>query len=421
MALITATPKSGDGPHYELDAGDNLVVGRGVTVLAFTGNAIASIAGSHTVTIAGRVEGDDIGVVLNTGGSRTNTLIIERSGVLIGHNQTAAEFNGQSASLVNRGRLIEDEGVDFNWAGTGNATATVVNAGVVHFTDGGFDAGDNVSLTFTNTGRVFYIDESFISGGASRDVLVNRGLIYSDVSLNAGNDLYDGRNGYLAGDIFGGEGNDVFLAGRGTEYFDGSSGFDKVDYRSGDAVVLRLDSGLAGGKAAAGDVHNSVEWAVGSATGADRIFGGGFGERLVGLGGRDSLVGNAGNDTLIGGKGRDLINAGGDLMGETDQIVFGALAHGGDRVINFSDTDEVLISLRGFGLGGTPGGLEATPDRYHEGTTNKAQDAQDRFIFRTTDNTLWFDKDGSKGQFGPVLIASFDGAVGFDASNITLF
>lgn len=47
--------------------------------------------------------------------------------------------------------------------------------------------------------------------------------------------------------------------------------------------------------------------------------------------------------------------------------------------------------------------------RYHSGTTKRAEDAGDRFIFRTTDDTLWFDRDGNKGKFAPVLIAETNG------------
>ncbi|PYF09196.1 hypothetical protein C8J30_11069 [Rhodobacter viridis] len=43
-------------------------------------------------------------------------------------------------------------------------------------------------------------------------------------------------------------------------------------------------------------------------------------------------------------------------------------------------------------------------------TDNRAQDADDRFIFRTTDGMLWFDADG-KGGSAAVQIADLqDGA-----------
>ena len=43
--------------------------------------------------------------------------------------------------------------------------------------------------------------------------------------------------------------------------------------------------------------------------------------------------------------------------------------------------------------------------------TNKAADAGNRFIFRTGNETLWFDRDGTGGSFNPVLLADLqDGA-----------
>ena len=55
------------------------------------------------------------------------------------------------------------------------------------------------------------------------------------------------------------------------------------------------------------------------------------------------------------------------------------------------------------------GTLAAT--KFVSGTTNLAQDADDRFIFCTTDATLWFDANG-KAAGGAVMLADLQaGAV----------
>ena len=50
---------------------------------------------------------------------------------------------------------------------------------------------------------------------------------------------------------------------------------------------------------------------------------------------------------------------------------------------------------------------------------NLAQDANDRFIFRTTDQTLWFDVDGTGGG-GPRLIADLQAGAVVTAADILL-
>ena len=44
-------------------------------------------------------------------------------------------------------------------------------------------------------------------------------------------------------------------------------------------------------------------------------------------------------------------------------------------------------------------------------TTNAALDSNDRFIFRTTDGTLWYDRDGSGGKAAVMVANLQDDAV----------
>ena len=103
-------------------------------------------------------------------------------------------------------------------------------------------------------------------------------------------------------------------------------------------------------------------------TGNDRIRGRAGNDRLVGKGGNDQLFGQRGDDVLIGGKGSDLLNGGAgkdrllgragddvlvgskgidDLTGGNgkDLFVFNSLMEGGDRITDFSGTND-LIDLR---------------------------------------------------------------------------
>ncbi|QLQ19085.1 MAG: hypothetical protein HZT43_10980 [Exiguobacterium profundum] len=51
---------------------------------------------------------------------------------------------------------------------------------------------------------------------------------------------------------------------------------------------------------------------------------------------------------------------------------------------------------------------------------NFAQDANDRFIFRTTDRTLWFDADGT-GSGASFLVASLQNVATMTAADIVIF
>ena len=50
---------------------------------------------------------------------------------------------------------------------------------------------------------------------------------------------------------------------------------------------------------------------------------------------------------------------------------------------------------------------------------NHAQDADDRFIFRTTDRTLWFDADGS-GAGAAIMVADLQAGAVVTAADILL-
>jgi hypothetical protein len=56
---------------------------------------------------------------------------------------------------------------------------------------------------------------------------------------------------------------------------------------------------------------------------------------------------------------------------------------------------------------------------FDRGTDNLAGDANDRFIFRTTDKTLWFDADGS-GTGRAVMLADLQATAVVTAADILL-
>uniref|UniRef100_UPI0033414E25 calcium-binding protein n=1 Tax=Sandarakinorhabdus sp. TaxID=1916663 RepID=UPI0033414E25 len=176
--------------------------------------------------------------------------------------------------------------------------------------------------------------------------VLNSGTILGDVQLYFGDDLYDGRDGTVGGnifgysgndrifggvgddringgfggdDLFGGGGNDLLIGGPGGDILDGGDGFDYASYITAtagvlaDLVVWALNTGEA-----TRDSYAVIEGLLGSAfgddlrgTGGDNwIYGGGGGDVVYGRAGNDVLLGENGDDTLWGNEGNDALYGG---------------------------------------------------------------------------------------------------------------
>ncbi len=119
------------------------------------------------------------------------------------------------------------------------------------------------------------------------------------------------------------------------------------------------------------------------------INGGSKSDRLNGYAGNDALSGGAGKDTLTGGTGADTFR-------------FKNLSDGGDVIRDFDGADTIVVEGPAFGLGDYHGVLPVSA--FWRSTSNAAHDASDRFIFRTVDDTLWFDSNGNRAG-GLTLVA----------------
>jgi hypothetical protein len=148
-----------------------------------------------------------------------------------------------------------------------------------------------------------------------------------------------------------------------------------------------------------------------------------YADNIIGNDAANSLWGRAGHDTIYGGKDRDMIHGG---KGEdvltggkgADRYVYTKPVQAGDTITNFSATDLFQFEGSAFGLGTYRGTLAAKHLRVRN--DKKAQDSDDLFIFRKTDDTLWFDKDGN-GSAAPIKIAdAMNDVLHFTASDIII-
>ncbi|MGB8814916.1 MAG: hypothetical protein WCC57_17185, partial [Paracoccaceae bacterium] len=76
----------------------------------------------------------------------------------------------------------------------------------------------------------------------------------------------------------------------------------------------------------------------------------------------------------------------------------------------------ILLVAAGFGAW-LAGALD--PRKFLTSTSNAAVDADDRFIFRSTDATLWFDANGSAAG-GLTMIADLQAGATVTAADIVL-
>jgi Ca2+-binding RTX toxin-like protein len=249
-----------------------------------------------------------------------------------------------------------------------------------------------------------------ISGGAGHDKLASGGgkdTLFGGI----GNDALDG--GVGSDSLFGGSGNDVLFSGGGADVMNGGTGRDVVNYADGLSAVISLDGSVRNSGAARGDTYKSIENVVGSRFGGDTLIGNTSANMLSGLAGEDTLNGNAGNDLLRGGVGADCLIGG---SGQ-DKFVYERVSEGGDHIVDFSYGDTVVFRGETFGQLQT-GSLDDSLFCFST-NSNRAQDADDRFVLNMEDRSLWFDADGS-GAGKAKLIAYIDNIYYLVASDIVI-
>ena len=448
MPTAIASTSIGTGIRYTLAAdGDGIFVPVGSTVMSTDNSGISALVNAATVTVAGSVFGDVRGIdmrgdpLLATGG-----LVRVLAGGLVAATQTTngagVRVQATNSEIYNEGSITGGYGVLIGDSAGG--VNTITNLGTI---SGDVYAvrqfsGSTDELVLWNYGNIIALNDNAQSfsgefAGTATSSIHNRGLMHGDIAvgdatdtvdnrggtiegfvyLGAGTDSYDGRGGQVIGTVFGDAGNDSFIGNAAAEdVFDGGSDLDSLDFRFGPAVIVALDGSFDNAGAALGDTYLNFERVTGS-TGGDVIRGNSAANQLLGQAGADAIDGAAGADLIRGGLGVDTLTGGTG----NDSFRFQTLGEAGDIITDFSNVggndDKFQIVASAFGGGLVAGALAAS--QFQSRADNVAQDANDRFIFRTTDRTLWFDADGT-GAGAAVLVADLQAGAVVTAADIQL-
>jgi Ca2+-binding RTX toxin-like protein len=146
-------------------------------------------------------------------------------------------------------------------------------------------------------------------------------------------------------------------------------------------VVGTNANDLIGGSSAGLTIHG---W-----KGNDVIDGGAGNDRIFGDDGNDIVIGGLGADTLTGGKG-------------ADHFRYTDLGQGFDAVKSFDGTDVFEFAKAKFG--NLPLGT-LKENRFHSNTTGIAHDADDRFIYNSKTDALYYDSNGNATGGTKFLVA----------------
>ncbi len=434
--------------------GDDLLVRAGVEVISTNQIGVFGTGNGIDVTVAGFVGGAEGGILLN--GNR-NKILVAEGGVVTGADG-AISAAGQNLSLINRGTVFSNNTAIFAEGIAGSACLKFVNSGIIAGGSEAIRISGAVGFTLRNSGKI-EAEDFAILGSEAADTVLNTGRIRGTVGLGEGNDIFDGRGGRTLGMVLGEGGDDLFRPGNSAELFLGGDGIDTLDFQGNVAVRVVLGNEDQNSGAATGDEYEGIEVILGSSKAdriADALLFPALDNRFLGNGGNDRLFGGLGSDSLFGGNGNDLLNGGEDgdqlsggagadrLAGDAgedrlsggggidtltggegiDSFVFATLTGIGDVITDLigngaPDSDLILISAAAFGGGLQAGGLD--PTQFVFGAGRNALDADDRFMFRVTDETLWFDKDGTGTRFTPVKVADLQDGVILVAEQIVIF
>lgn len=307
---------------------------------------ISSSATGSRVIVGGEISSDLEGIY---SGADDSEITVTRTGLV--HAETAMFINGENQSLDNRGTItalnygIVSEGLEASIVNSGLISAPIALS--VHPTDGTEIVNERGGEIIGMSAGVLFVDvaalatakvvnhglisspASAILGSVGSEEVTNRGKIIGDIDLRAGSDVFDGRQGAVAGDVRGGAGNDAYFIDDGrTRLVEEQNGGDDRVYAFVDYTLsANIETLFLRGR-------------------KDLVAHGNDGDNtIIGNSGDNVIYGHDGDNLLQGGRGDDLLIGGNDR----DVFVFDP-GDGHDTIRNFEDGTDIfnLAGLKGF-------------------------------------------------------------------------
>jgi Ca2+-binding RTX toxin-like protein len=296
--------------------------------------------------------------------------------------------------------------------GTGNALNNVITGNIAaNILDGGAgadrligglggdtyiveNAGDLVIETSALSTEIDTVHSNIsYTLGANLESLVLLGTTAINGTGNALRNLIVGNA--AANVLDGGAGIDTLIGGTGTDTY-------IVDNAS-DIVIETSLTGTDTVRASASySLGANLENLTLTSNGVISGTGNALRNTIIGNGAANLLNGGLGNDTLTGGAGVDTF-----ILSKTSA----------DTITDFAG-DRIQISAAAFG-GGLVAGTALTTNKLLVGAGSLATNANQRFIFNTSDKSLYFDVDGLNGA-AAVKIGVLNGLANLTTANFSL-
>jgi Ca2+-binding RTX toxin-like protein len=206
-----------------------------------------------------------------------------------------------------------------------------------------------------------------VYGDLGVEHITNSGSIIGTIDLSAGNDIYSGAAGHLAGKVFAGDGIDTALGGIDNDWFEGGANNDALTGNAGNDTLLGGD-------------------------GNDTLNGGLGNDVLNGAANNDTLLGGLGNDTMTGGANNDFFVFNTALNAATNRDTVADFNHVNDT---FQLENAIFTKL---GAGVHP----LNPAFFRVGAA--AADANDYIVYNKATGLLSYDANGN-GAGGAIAFA----------------
>ena len=303
LGSLISTSQSGvdhDGSTINLTVGNNGFVGGNGSGLNLTTSSSADIDN------AGVISGNSDAIsISNLGGSAnafiSNSGTIQGNTAVTGGLGTGAFHMANSGVMQAKNEAIEISAEEFNLSNTGTITK------------GNEPSNIDPAIEFSGTNAVISMNEALLTNSGdiignidlvdSFDSIINTGLIAGNIFMGNGDDVFDGVGGTVNGTTFGGDGDDTYFIDQinARLHEDPAEGTDVMLSYSTQTLGDNIENMfLMGGEDIDGEGNN----------GGNRIEGNSGNNDISGLGGNDQLYGRNGDDALYGFTGLDLLNGG---------------------------------------------------------------------------------------------------------------